>query len=979
MKTSGNSIHQSTRTRKLLLVSVLIAACIVVVFQFFRPSSTSDSSFLLADARRAMSQGDFHKAGAALDRLLSIHPEHAQALLERSKLWILIGDRESAIADLREIGRLTGPIRMDEVLSEARYLQGTLQLELGRAQDAEKCFLEAWKLSMENLQPLEHVLRLYTLQMRRVEILKVLDQIEKRRPLILEEMVLRIDAGAPIIDEIDAIANLRQFVASDHEDEWSLIALLRYYVDGDRSEEASNLLLSLNPSLSNRSHFVGLKAIHQLQDSLSAEALQTMNIMLTDSPPSFWWWLAAGKLAESDQQHRLAADCYQQAVDLQPASGYAHYRLGISLEASEEWTLAQQQLELTANIDRLHQLTGVITRMIGMSNQELAAAMFRIAALCQKVNLGAETLRWRNGALQLDPQNDFDDKIASMQSSSHVAIRRHRAKSPAEAQNDILQWLAVKTNSSTLPHQTKVATIPNSRLQMEDVHEDVGLDFQYFNGSSGNKYLIEAMGGGISILDFDCDGWPDCYFPQGSKLPNDPNDFSHTDQLYRNSNGERFINVTQNTGIVENGYSQGAAAGDINNDGFPDIVVANFGRNRLFINQGDGTFLDETDRWGLNEVEMSTSVALADLDNDGNLDLYVTNYVDGMRICRDTHGNISTCSPQNFSGVQDRLYRNSGDGKFVDETNESGIVSNDGKGLGVVITDFDDDGLVDIFVANDTTPNNMFKNLGGLRFKEMGLESGTALSPDGHAQAGMGIAAADLNGDLMTDLFVTNFYFESNNLYLNQGSMCFVDSASSAGLSRPSKLMLGFGTQAEDLDLDGSIDLIVANGHIDDFTSRGEPWKMQTQLFHNQGSGVFEDRSPTSGSYFSGKVLGRGIASLDWNRDGKKDFIVVHQDRAVALLENRTESPYQSLVVRLIGRTTNRNAIGARVILESGGIRTRRDITGGDGFYSTNEKTLCFGLRTESRGEVLIHWPSGSTQKVVFHGEKDLIAIEPSN
>lgn len=955
----------------------MIAVGIVGVVQFFRPARTPDTNFLLADARRALNQRDFLQAGAALDRLLSIDPKNAQALLERSKLWILIGDRESAISDLQKIGRSTDQNRMDKVLSEARYLEGTLHLEVQRARNAEKCFLEAWELNQENLQPMELVLRLYTLQMRRKETLRTLDQIEKRRLLILEEMVLRMDAGDPIIEEADAIANLKQFVSCDPEDEWSLIALVRYYVAGERFEEATDLLASLPPSLSNRSHFVGFKAICQSQMGRTDDALQTMNQAVTDSPPGYWWWLAAGKLAEAKQKHQIAVDCYQQAVVHQPEAGFARYRLGIALELSGDDPQAQQQLELAANIDRLHQVTGVITRMVGMSNRELVEAILRIAKLSRDVQQEGETSRWINLALRIDPQNESARQLAKNAVSPNHGLSQSGAKSPDDAQKNLLPWLASFTNSAKLPSRTSVASLPASQLKMKDVHDAVGLDFQYFNGSTGNKYLIEAMGGGISVLDFDCDGWPDCYFPQGSRLPNDPKDFTHLDQLYRNLYGQRFVNVTKNAGLIENGYSQGAAAGDINNDGFPDVFVANFGRNRLFINQGDGTFVDETDRWGVTDEDMSTSVAFADLDNDGNLDLYVTNYVDGIRICRDTKGNISTCNPQNFSGVQDRLYKNSGDGKFIDVTAESGIVTADSKGLGVVATDFDDDGWIDIYVANDTTPNSMFKNLGGLRFREMGLESGTALSPEGHAQAGMGIVAADLNGDLMTDLFVTNFYFESNNLYLNQGSMCFVDSAIAAGLSRPSKLMLGFGTQAEDLDLDGNLDLIVANGHIDDFTSRGEPWKMQTQLFQNQGGGIFEDSTQLSGSYFSEKVLGRGVASLDWNRDGQKDFIVVHQDRVVALLENRTETRNGSLSVRLIGTRSNRNAIGARLLLERGGNRYRKDSTGGDGFYSTNERTLTFGIGADNSGELVIYWPSGIRQTIAFHEGGELTLVEP--
>ena len=969
-------MFQSPRHRRLLLTAVIAAICVVIAVQFFLPANKLDTAAMLAETRSLLEQGQVPKAGMVLDQILMAEPDNAEALLERSKLWLRMGDRENAIVDLQKIRALGVSGKLNKLKSDASYSEGTLHLELYRAPEAEKCFLESWKRNNDSLQPLEHVLRLYTLQMRPKDILNVLDQIEKRRPLLLEEMVLRIDAGLPIIDEKDAIANLTQFVVGDPQDEWSWSALLRYFIVGERYDEAKELVSTMPNKLATKSHFIGLKTIGQLQSSLLDEATATLNVTSTDSPPDYWWWLAAGNLAEAKKQFQIASDSYRQAVDLQPESGYARYRLGIAYESNGATQLAQPQLEESAIIDRLHQLTGVITRMVGMSNRELGNAMMRIASICDELNQGEESKRWTALALKIDPENESASKGISRASRPTPVEGSSISKSPLLVQKEIQQWLAASKATSD-PTVAIIDSPSVNRLLMEDIHERVGLDFQYFNGNTGKKYLIEAMGGGISVFDFDGDGWPDCYFPQGSKLPNESTDNSQIDQLYRNVNGERFVNVTQSSGVIENGYSQGAATGDVNNDGFPDIVVANFGKNRLFINQGDGTFRDATDQCGWTEAEMSSSVALADFDNDGNLDLYVTNYVDGVRVCRDAKGNIATCNPQNFTGVQDRLFRNSGDGVFVDATVGSGLEAIDAKGLGVVATDLDDDGLVDIYVANDTTPNQLFKNLGGLRFQDISFESGTALSPEGHAQAGMGIAAADFNGDLKTDLLVTNFYNESNNLYTNLGSMNFSDNAQAAGLSRPSKYMLGFGAQAEDLDLDGNLDLIVANGHIDDVSWKGEPWKMPTQLFHSEGNGRFREPSQLSGDYFLGKQLGRGVASLDWNRDGRRDFVVVHQDRKVALLENQTETSYRSLSLRLIGKKTNRSATGARVIVTTGGIRRRMDLNGGDGFYCTNDRTLSFGLGTNTDGQLEIRWPSGANQSISFAGESTLTVVEP--
>jgi enediyne biosynthesis protein E4 len=971
-------MFQSHRLRKLLLIAIFVALFVVIAIQFFLPTNKLDTAAMLAESRSLREQGQVPKAGMVLDQILQAEPDNAEARFERSKLWLRMGERENAISDLQNIRKSGLSVQLNKLCSDACYLEGTLHLELHRAHDAEKCFLEAWKRNTDSLQPLEHVLRLYTLQMRRKDVLNILDQIEKRRPLLLEEMVLRIDAGLPIIDEKDAIASLTQFVTGDRQDEWSWSALLRYYIVGERYDEAKELVLGIPSTIASKSHFIGLKAVGLLQTSLLDEATATLRIANSDSPPDYWWWLAAGNLAEAKKQYQIASDSYRQAVDLQPESGYAHYRLGIAHESNSASQLALPQLDAAASVDRLHQLTAVITRMVGMPKRELGNTMFRIASLCDELNQGEDAKRWRKLALQFDPENEFASKPVARASRPTPFAGSSFSRSPLLVQKEIQQWLAASVANAN-PTDATADSPPIHRLHMEDVHERVGLDFQYFNGNTGKKYLIEAMGGGISVLDFDGDGWPDCYFPQGSGIPSDPSDFGQIDQLYRNVNGEHFVNVTLSSGVLENGYSQGAASGDINNDGFADIVVANFGKNRLFMNQGDGTFRDATDQCGWTETEMSSSVALADFDNDGNLDLYVTNYVDSVRVCRDAKGNIATCNPTNFTGVQDRLFRNTGDGLFVDVTLGSGLEAIDAKGLGVVATDLDDDGLVDIYVANDTTPNQLFKNLGGLRFQDISFESGTALSPEGHAQAGMGISAADFNGDLKTDLLVTNFYNEPNNLYTNLGSMNFTDNAQAAGLSRPSKFMLGFGAQAADLDLDGNLDLIVANGHIDDVQWKGEPWRMPTQLFHNQGNGRFQEPSQSSGDYFQGKQLGRGVACLDWNRDGRRDFIVVHQDRQVALLENQTDTTYRSLSIRLIGMKSNRSATGARVVIEVGGNRRRMDLNGGDGFYCTNERTMSFGLGSNSKGKLQITWPSGVMQSISFDGESMLTVVEPEN
>ncbi len=957
-----------SKRSKWIWLTLAVAVGLAISTQVLQRVGKMDADALVRQASAAFARRDVKTAGELLDRVLAVEPRNASALVARGKLWSSIGEFESALADWRAVEGIDGNDPSRKLASEARRLEGEVQVSLHRAPAAERSLLESWELhkSDANFGALELLLRIYVLQMRRDETRYVLDVIESFRPLALEEMVLRADAGAPIVEEESAVMQLREFIASDPSDLASVVALARYLMSAEKFAEAEAELTSQASDVAKQSAIVGLKSLCQFRLGRFEEAAATMVARVEAGRVDYWWWMAAGELAERLQELSLAADCFGQACLSQPDSGYARYRYGLALQASGQTERSKTPLAAATSIDRLHQQTEVIMRLVNLSPKDFVEGLVQIARTLHELNSSREGAAWARLALQVDPSNADARELSLVPNAVDTQMDLAVSDSSAEVFERVQQRLAGYGNRNA--PQTEVArTDGAAEWRLEDVHEAVQLDFQYFSGESGFKYLIEAMGGGISVLDFDNDGWPDCYFPQGCKFPFNERDFAYLDQLYRNLDGQRFAKVTSAARVVENGYSLGAATGDINNDGFTDVLVANFGRNRLFINMGDGSFVEASDQWGLTASEMSSSLALADFDGDGNLDLYVVNYVDEVRVCRDSLGNVSTCNPQNFTGVQDRLYQNSGDGVFVDVTRESGVLVADSKGLGVVAADFDDDGLMDIYVANDTTVNLMFKNLGGMRFEEVGLGSGTALSDEGKAQAGMGIAAGDFDGDLRTDLFVTNFYLESNNLFLNRGDMNFKDEAMKAKLSLPSKYVLGFGTQGEDIDLDGDLDLIVANGHIDDYSVRGDPWKMPTQLFRNLGDGTFQTVSSSVDEYFGGSYLGRGVASLDWNRDGLRDFVVVHQDRAAALLENQTQVKSGGLSVKLIGRKLNRDAIGARVFYEAGKGKRGREIRGGDGFCGTNDRAI-----------TIERLPPGTVIRVLWQpGSESLIRVAP--
>ena len=528
------------------------------------------------------------------------------------------------------------------------------------------------------------------------------------------------------------------------------------------------------------------------------------------------------------------------------------------------------------------------------------------------------------------------------------------------------------------PSSTPDALRKRSLIRFEDQAAKAGLIFTYFPGRARVDAGLEKMyafgGGGVAVLDFDGDSLPDVSLAQGCRWPADKTKSEFLDRMFRNLGNGTFEDVTQKAGLREPLFSQGMTAGDFNSDGWPDLFVANIGHNRLYENNGDGTFAEVTEQAGIAGESWTTSCLLADLNGDALPDLYEVNYLGGedifSRICPQ-NGGSGMCLPQQFPAEQDRLFLNAGNGEFQDVTETCGIEASDGKGLGIVAGDFNHSGRLSVFVANDTTPNFFFvrqeavsANAGKL-FHEEALFVGLGLNGSGQTESGMGVAAGDVDGDGRLDLFVTNFHAESNTLYRQLDSHVFEDVTREWGLAEPSLPLVGFGTQFLDADLDGDLDLITANGHIDNYASQNLPYKMPPQFFVNRGDRFQLQDAQSLGAYFQETYLGRSLARWDWNQDGREDVIVSHLDAPLALLTNETADCGGFLALQLRGVHSSRDAIGSIVTIETTAGRLVRQLTAGDGYLCSNERQLVFGLGKTSRiTRLIIQWPSGRKEVI---------------
>jgi len=526
------------------------------------------------------------------------------------------------------------------------------------------------------------------------------------------------------------------------------------------------------------------------------------------------------------------------------------------------------------------------------------------------------------------------------------------------------------------------ATLPQSEIQFADVSERAGIRFTHNSGRAGKKFLPETLGSGCAFFDADGDGWPDILLLNGKAWT--PRGRKSLSALYRNNHDGTFTNITAGSGLDVEMYAMGVAIGDFDNDGRDDVYITALDGDHLFRNEGGGKFRDVTAASGIRNANFGTSAAWLDYDRDGKLDLFVANYVQwtaaGDLWCSLDGATKSYCTPESYKGTSCKLYHNLGGGRFEDVSQKAGIADPTSKSLGVTVFDYNSDGWPDIFVANDTQPNKLYRNNKNGTFTEEGMAAGVAFGEDGVARGAMGTDAGDYDRSGRPHLLVGNFSNQMLGLYHNEGTGLFVDEAPSSTVGRASLLTLAFGVFFFDYDLDGQPDIFAANGHIEEEIGRVQPkvqYKEPPLLFHNLGKRRFENVTPAMGPALNRAMVARGAAYADFDRDGDQDILISTNHGPAYLLRNDAGNRNKWLSVRLVGSKSNRDGIGAVVRIESASGKQWNTVHSGGSYCSQSDLALTFGLGKDAAVTTLeIEWPSGTKQRLSNIAANQFLTIE---
>jgi enediyne biosynthesis protein E4 len=571
--------------------------------------------------------------------------------------------------------------------------------------------------------------------------------------------------------------------------------------------------------------------------------------------------------------------------------------------------------------------------------------------------------------------------IANPESSSPATS----SPSPASSSPSPVQPSPVQPSTETIPKANSEPARPSGPIEFVDVTAQAGIHFKHNSAAFGKKYLPETMGSGVCLIDYDNDGWQDIFLVNSMDWPEHKTSKSFP-ALYHNNRDGTFTDVTREAGLAIETYGMGCAVGDYDNDGFDDLYLTTVGSNHLFHNLGNGKFADVTAKAGVASPGFSASAVWFDYDNDGKLDLFVTHYIEWSvekdQYCTLDNKNKSYCTPQTYRGESSRLYHNKGNGVFEDVTKQAGLLDPTSKALGVALLDYDNDGWMDLFVSNDTEPNKLYHNNRDGTFTDVGVTVGVAFSDSGRVRAGMGADAADFDGSGFPSLVIGNFTNESMSLYKNDGSGLFTDESPRSGIAQMTTQSLTFGCFFMDYDLDGLLDIIAANGHVSDDIAVVQPTLKYAQpagIYRNIGNRKFEDVSAKLGRAIQKPVVARGMAYADFDNDGDLDLVITANNGPARLLRNDNANQNDVLRVKLIGTKSNRDAIGAKVMLTTSTGSLARMVKGGSSYLSQSELPLTFGLGKPGSNRIVrmqIVWPSGRKDSIVDLKPNQFVTIQ---
>ena len=955
-----NTVSATSTRRSFLLRFVLFGALIsAILLGIFWLRQDESADRWLEEGRQATDERDFAKAALALENAVKASPDSGTAWKLLADAAYRNGQPKRSIEALEAYGRLAPA----EAAKLGVQLAG-LWMTRNQIQPAIKALRLAVEFNPQSPEPYRLLAQIFGVTGHRSEVVKCLLELVKRNAFYRDDLIVL----SSVNPSLDSPERLKLMLQADPSDKSPLIPFAMNELDRNQIPSAKKYLLQITDAQPDDMEAQSILG-ELYADFLPDEFLGWNSQLPPKAEHDARVWLARGKWLKTHGPADSTVRCLFEAIVREPESLSANMLIGQILKSQGELELGNAFTERARRLQRIMDLS---SRMSEPRANEWVEPMIE--------ELEATGRLWEAWAWCV-----VYDQVVPAQNKA-ITASRERLKSqlnstlprtkPGSVPGENNDWQKYPLPDWSRLKSSQTKSLPNSQnetsaIRFEDLGPATGLNFQYVNTASqksGHK-IYETMGAGVAVLDYDMDGWPDLYFPQGNKTGPLAAEDAPSDALYRNQSGKLFRAVAQSAGIYETSYSHGAAAGDYNNDGFPDLYVANFGRNRLYRNNGDGTFSDVTDEAGLKQSTWTVSCAIADLNGDGLPELFDVNYCQGKDVltatCYDEHQRPIVCRPTMFDPATDTVCFNLGDGRFQELQTEAGLDLPQGMGLGLVIADFNDDDQIDVFVANDMTANFLLINETAgpgqqPKFRDEAFLRGVALDLNGLAQACMGVATADINRDGQPDLFVTNFARESNTLYLSQPGGMYQDQTQIAGLREPSFDPLGFGTQFFDADRDGWFDLVVANGHIDEFVN--ESFRMKAQFFRGLSASRFTElASKDIGPLFAELRLARGLALLDWNRDGRRDFVATDLERPVLLGVNTTVSTNHSLRLKLVGTRSSRDAIGAKIraVVAEGDERVCQ-LTAGDGYESSNERMIEIGIGARDRLKRLeIRWPSG--------------------